>query len=301
MAVWHYAQPMPSARSMSCLPGLGASPPTSPKRALGMRATHHLWALVCMAPGAGRRARGRCARSGAPCLLRAGETSRLPHLGAPYSNPFVPSSFLHFSLQQDTFESKSDTGIKLGVYGLLARVRAYCASNGISKTETSKLRQTADSYRAAFDSVKAPLAAAPPPPPPPPPPPMPPVAAPRLRFAPASRKGKVQFRTPLKPMNNDIMSAISGANRGMLKQTPFKLSPGGTPAKGTKFASDDPADAITKALRSKFKNVNMASPLAGSPSVFSPAPIESSGSTPYAEPVFFIDHQAPRPKLNMAM
>jgi len=196
-----------------------------------------------------------------------------------------------------TFEA--DQGIKLGMYELLSRIRSHCQTHTITNEVCMNLKRQCELWKTAMHDASAP------PPPVPPPPPLPfaasalklPTAKPRI-VKNVQSKG-VSFRTPLKQMNTDILAAISTKGRSSLKQTPYKLSPGGTPHR----SRTETCDPITNALRTKFKNVHVMSPMAfGSPLVDCPmvdSPvIESTCSTPYAEPLFFaMDKSQPLPKM----
>lgn len=103
---------------------------------------------------------------------------------------------------------------------------------------------------------------------------------------------KVQFRSPLQPQSQNFLAEISNkAGRSTLKQTPFKLSPGGTPAR--KRPDPEADNALAMALRKKFIHVNDNSPAVASPLQFeseadTPTPVQSSESTPYTEPSFIM-------------
>lgn len=195
---------------------------------------------------------------------------------------------------QNVFQQNGEVPLKYGVFALLEKIRAYCANKTVTAAETAKLKADKEKWENAYESFKQRNAAPPPPPLPPPPPPAPPpptmtakhTGTPRPASRSTASKSKVQFRSPLKSMsvNSDIMSAITESSRNRLKATPHKLSPGGTPAKGSKYDSYD--NPITLALKHKFKNIAIGSPIAESPNAFESPRIESSGSTPYSVPVF---------------
>ena len=234
--------------------------------------------------------------------------------------------------------SPSEFHIRCNVKDLLIQVEGFCRKNNVTEAVCAMLERNVAKYTmpkaaaAVTTTTAAAVAANIPPPPPlptmaavsgfiPPPPPMPPsrpasfaslnkalLALPKRGAADRLKKssgGKaVQFRSPLKSrsINTDVLSQITKGGKSMLKQTPFKCSPGGTPFK-PKFRSS--SGDLEAALKKKFQSVMINSPLGSPmPNGASPCPFGTPGNenmmspmvateldssacgTPYTEPVF---------------
>ena len=232
--------------------------------------------------------------------------------------------------------SPSEFQIRCNVKDLFKQVETFCRLNNVTEAVCEKLEFNIAKYTmpkaVAVAAVAAAVSNIPPPPPlppsltsaaagfipPPPPPPMPtlnfalstsakPFALPKrpkVQVADRLKAGSksVQFRSPLRSINTDVLSQIAMGGKAMLKQTPFKCSPGGTPFKPKfKSAHGDLEAALKKKFQSVMINSPLASPMPGhgaSPCPFgtptaenmmSPVVTELDNSacgTPYTEPVF---------------